>query len=72
MGKYKDLMVNTGLFAFTQIATKLITFFSGAIIYGLYVYRGFRCDGHELYGGEHGVASGHIVGLRWCTALCHR
>ena len=27
MGKYKDLMVNTGLFAFTQIATKLITFF---------------------------------------------
>ena len=27
MGKYKDLLVNTGLFAFTQVATKLIAFF---------------------------------------------
>lgn len=27
MGKYKDLLFNTGLFAFTQVATKLITFF---------------------------------------------
>ena len=27
MGKYKDLLVNTGLFAFTQTATKLVAFF---------------------------------------------
>ena len=27
MGKYKDLLLNMGLFAFTQVATKLITFF---------------------------------------------